>query len=388
MCNTNIKHLIFILLLFFSPSLEANSTDPIVPLVSTGSDCDLAAPGNFRVTDINGFQVSLAWDRVPDADHYFLQMVDRHTHGVVATLTSSKLTANLTFPYAGLFDVTISAVGVRCPPSIYTSIVERIGPIINEIVALGYSAGECQINQPEQVQCLFLSTEGLPRTIWYTILQGGAVIGRFNIHAFKDGPQFHLQYFEDPTYPAVKTKYEDFSNYPPSVWTCVPHDNNYSNHSAGSKVRFSMTCTSDTQNLFDLITPTSVEDGSIKLCFQYFDPTIRFATLRECSAPPGPPAPGPGDDPTKGGGRSTTTTPQPQSITNPFTDELLIRFGEQPGSPTGIQLFNLNGQAVSNRITTTDQEYSIPTSTLPAGLYLLRIDAEGSRRTYKVVKAQ
>jgi len=73
---------------------------------------------------------------------------------------------------------------------------------------------------------------------------------------------------------------------------------------------------------------------------------------------------------------------------NPFSEALEV-FLPASAETVSLQLYNLNGQQVLNQQFAGGQEqFSLPTSDLAPGFYMLRIEADGEIQTLKVVKSE
>lgn len=70
---------------------------------------------------------------------------------------------------------------------------------------------------------------------------------------------------------------------------------------------------------------------------------------------------------------------------NPFQSTLQIT-GLNPSVETNLQLFRYDGTLVLSQQSTTVQNYTIDTQNLPSGVYFLRTESEGVRKTYKLMK--
>lgn len=81
-----------------------------------------------------------------------------------------------------------------------------------------------------------------------------------------------------------------------------------------------------------------------------------------------------------------STAPDITICPNPVTDNLHIKLSaEFPLHNTELQVIDINGRIVL-QAAATDQETTLSVTTLPAGIYLLRVNSGGASRTVKFVK--
>ncbi|MDX1913184.1 MAG: T9SS type A sorting domain-containing protein, partial [Saprospiraceae bacterium] len=74
---------------------------------------------------------------------------------------------------------------------------------------------------------------------------------------------------------------------------------------------------------------------------------------------------------------------------NPFSDQLDVYLAFPNKTVANVQLVNLGGQIVVNELLQAGQEkFSLPTTHIAAGFYLLRVEADGVKQTFKVVKTE
>jgi len=345
--------------------------------------CNLPAPAGFRVTGVGAGKVALAWAPVEGAQAYYVMAIDANNQTIVDRQAVTATSATMNIPYGGTFNFTVAAwVGELCPPSTnLATIPGYIGPIIAELIDLGYSAGNCNNAPPSQPACLSFPVQSSSR--WYNILQGQSVIGRFQIEIVHTPGSFpRVRIGEDDAMPYVKTKYYDYVE---SKMICIPSDDYY--YAVVTSITFGLTCADNpSQDLFKMYFPLG-DPEQILICFEYLNSAITLGLATECWILPNGHD---GEDGANPGGRSASADNnllQPR-VTNPFSDHLHIAIPEGGQSPVRFQLFNLNGQLLLDQQFPARQEYNLPTADLPSGFYLLRIDAGGSKQTYKVVKTQ
>ena len=81
-----------------------------------------------------------------------------------------------------------------------------------------------------------------------------------------------------------------------------------------------------------------------------------------------------------------STSPDITICPNPVTDNLHIKLSaEYPSHNTELQVIDINGRIVL-QAAATNEETTLSVTTLPAGIYLLRVNSGGASRTVKFVK--
>ncbi|MCC6461428.1 MAG: T9SS type A sorting domain-containing protein [Saprospiraceae bacterium] len=343
------------------------------PSTAPPGPCDLAAPANLWVTGMGSTSVAIAWTPVAGAAGYMTRLTSQNSTASAAPLYVTGTTAVLQVPMPGLYTISVVAIAPGCPPSINA---RQIGPlylpIITELIAVGRSVGSCLDAGPDLIPCGQIPNS--PGEYWFSIKQNGHPIGRFMIELSPGTAGTSIRTGEDPNFAQVKTIGEKNGN-----WTCVPPALNVAQP---TKIRFADAC-SDGLIYFDLTFPETSTIDHIDFCFESPLEGITINKLLCSKSVPD----GPGQrasEPDDAGQQALQIR-----LNNPFSELLQIyQTGAEADQTIRFQLLNMAGHRLLDHTTATASEYLLPTTDLPAGFYLLRVESGTQAKTFKVVKGQ
>lgn len=335
------------------------------------NNCDLDAPGNFHITDIGADYVSVAWNPVQGAQAYYLKAISFNSAHVGDT-TVTTTNATLQLPPGGPYTLVLAAVAEGCPPSRNEAIIPDVITLVVDLIVTGRTMPESVVLLPTQ-QCY--SEDAPDGDFWFCVKQNNVVVGVFDIEL---NPIKHKVYNCTIDRPVSCGKAPVNS---PFIQAYIhdPNNNDIAPCAEGIIVRIKNMFQASL-NLFDLnfrgstanhlnlcVTPLTNGEGNYSYSLYKGMPGLRSSP--DASA-------------------FLLKEIMPVSIRNPFTENLEIQFPEPPSGPVRFQLFDLNGAPVFDQQFPAVQQYNLPTAGLPPGFYLLRTDAAGVSRTYKVVKAR
>lgn len=74
---------------------------------------------------------------------------------------------------------------------------------------------------------------------------------------------------------------------------------------------------------------------------------------------------------------------------NPFSESLQVTMGQATEGKVCLRLYSLEGQIVREQQFDAGQErFALSTAGLPAGFYMLRVEADGKSQSLKVIKSE
>lgn len=353
------------------PSARASDSEHLTPsYASVEGECDLPAPQNLVVTNVGPTFITINWSPGHTAAvSYNVRVKVRDQYGQWQLVIDSMYVYGTTFTALNLqpgryYRLEVAGICEREKGvSPYFSSVERLTLIIDLVPAFHYELPQkapvdCRMN------CLELGDIGVKQ--WFDVTRinsiGQVLFSRYQVWVDYDGRWKML-------------KVPD-SNYPGQTWPGSPVDDEelpppqtniqhaYILNESGEKV-----C----KVTFEIVS------GERRVCIASY---LRGYSVR-CIQP------NDGDADNQAAQRSGSvafsSTPV---VVNPFSDQLTIRIPElQPENPVVIHLFDSNGRIVSEQKIFTVQEFNLPTTHLPPGLYVLRIRSNQNTHTLKVIKS-
>ena len=341
-----------------------------IPLAVDSLGCDLPAPANFHITDIGTDFISVAWEPVQNADAYYLKAVSLNNSAIVADTTVTTTYATLQVPPGGPYDLILAAVAGGCPPSSRVATIPDVITLIVDLIVTGRTMPPNVILLPHAT-CY---TDEVPGdNFWFQVKLGYTVLGNFEI---KLNPSQSEEFDCHVNLPVSFGK--DSRSLSESLQAFIHENNSDKPPCAEGRIVRIKNLSPESHNLFDLDFDGS-NNNVLKLCVTPLS-NINYTyslwmEIGEWQSPRDAPS-------------QLQKNAIPVSIQNPFVENLDIQFPEPASSPVCFQLFDLNGAPVLNQQFPAVQQYNLPTAGLPPGFYLLRIDAAGVSRTYKVVKAR
>lgn len=328
----------------------------------------LPAPTNLQITGIGTTWITASWDAVPGAVSYRVTAVETSSNTIVSQFFAYTTNAQIDGLAPGTnYDIYVASVddagliGPNSSPENGTTIIIEL---VYEAPAPCYLLNEeCTAAAGNIVDCYFQPIPGsdISQPIYGEVMDGEGKRIRFKIyynyrtrHAVAN--QISSSSVPNPLIPGYVTPQEIII--PP-----VPEPNaTFLYATKGS----SPICKMEVEEINTF--------QSIRLIAKPVYETITFRTLL-C-----------GSD-QQSGGRQNNTIPENVAtiLNNPFTDELLI----QPASTASAtaRLYTLQGQLAARAdIPSETTRYRLPTIDLQSGIYLLRLESEGTVQTLKVVK--
>ncbi len=356
-----------------------------IALQVDSSQCNVTAPGNFHITEIGADFISTAWEPVQGAQAYYLKVVNSNTLTPVADTIVSNTHATLQVPPGGPYDLVLAAVAEGCPPSRNKAVIPDVRTLIVDLIVTGKVMPSTVIMLPT-TDCY---AEEVPSgTFWFKVRADNYTLGNFEIKLNPEQGEnsscyvnLPVSFGKDPRSQSESLQayiHEGNSDIPPCAEGLIVRIKNLS---------------PELHNLFDLYFEGS-SYNTLKLCVEPLSNIpYTYSLWREMSEvedeDQDDPEELPGEEQAERNAPSSQLKETiPVSIRNPFTENLEISMPEPPSGPIGFQLFDLNGVPVLDQQFPAVQQYNLPTAGLPPGFYLLRIDAAGVSRTYKVVKAR
>lgn len=365
------------------PRAEGADLEPnLVPLRVDSNYCDLDAPGNFHITEIGTNFISTAWEPVQGANAYYLKVVESGTLIPVADTTVTTTHATIQVPPGGPYDLILAAVAEGCPPSRGSAIIPDVFTLIVDLIVTGKTI-PANVGMIPTTECY---AEELPNgTFWFKVGIENHNLGNFEIKLNPEQGEnsscyvnLPVSFGKDPRSPSESLQayiHDQTGDIPPCAEGLIVRIKNLSPES---------------HDLFDLRFEGS-SYNTLKLCVEPLHNYPYTYSLWKQIAEDHDELPGevPGEGHAERNASSALQKATiPVSIRNPFTENLSVSIPEPASGPVCFQLFDLNGLPVLEQQFPAVQQYNLPTTGLPPGFYLLRIDAAGVSRTYKVVKAR
>lgn len=354
-----------------------------IPLSADSNGCDLKAPANFHITEIGTNFISTAWEPVQGANAYYLKVVESGTLIPVADTTVTTTHATIQVPPGGPYDLILAAVAEGCPPSRGSAIIPDVFTLIVDLIVTGKTI-PANVGMIPTTDCY---AEEVPNgNFWFKVKYGNYTLGNFEI---KLNPQ---QGQNSSCYVSLPVSFGKDPRYSSETLQAYIHEESFDIPpcAKGLIVRIKHLYP-ESQNLFDLYFEGS-SYNTLKLCVEPLTnlPYTYSLWIEESIIDEEDPEelPGGGDSGERNAPSVVQNETIPLSIRNPFTENLTISIPKPDAGTIRFQLFDLNGTRVLEQQFPAVQQYNLPTTGLPPGFYLLRIDAAGVSRTYKVVKAR
>lgn len=365
-----------------TPANGAGMETRILPVPLDSNPCDLAAPGNFHITDMGTNFISTAWEPVQGAQAYYLKVVNSDTWAPITDTTVTTTSVTMQVPAGGPYHLILAAVSEGCLPSRNTAIIPDVFTLIVDLIVTGRTMPQSTFILPEETCYAVEAPDG---TFWFRINYGNNVLGNFEIKLNPSQAEGSSCLINLPV---------SFGKDPRSLLESLQayiHENNddIPPCAKGRVVRIK-NLSPELHDLFDLDFDGS-STNTLKLCVTPLSNTnytySLWMELHEDPIEDSDTAQGDGSDERNNVSHKQEKT-MTLSIRNPFTENLEIQMPEPAPGSVRFQLFNLNGIPVLDQQFPAVQQYNLPTAGLPPGFYLLRTDAAGVSRTYKVVKAR
>lgn len=349
------------------------------------NECDLDTPDRFWVTEIGVDFISVEWDPVPGAQRYFLEVFESNTSNVITSASVTTTFATLYVPPGGTYDIKLSAVAEGCPPSSNYVMIQDIIALIIDLTINGRSLPACTEEIPVTPNGdLIWPTDPTPASIWFRIDRNGIPISAYEITIspisdsgsgcsgegqINIGQSANIRPGTNSFAIIQGAQFEEL--YPPCY--------------SGIQRVLIQTSVFQVVNLFKLnLSGMTTNGGTINVANMVGE-NYSYVFLNKTCGPPPPPF--------QGGEESRSATfikdvSSPISIQNPFTDHIQIYTPQPAPALVTFQIFSLNGSTVLEQQYPASHEYKLPTTSLPPGFYLLRMETDGISRTFKMVKAQ
>ena len=338
----------------------------------TTDTCDLAAPTNFHVQAIGTTWVTLAWiPTVPGVDHRVKTF--RSSDGllvsnvVVPPFMSPSLTVNGLQPGETYYS-TICAICPDGTDSKYKSITPDWDTIITELIVSGISSsqgnGSCGISMMGNY-CEFPLTGAVSI---YKVSHGNSSFGRqFNVRKTNNSNG-------DPVIRTIVT-----SESHPYVFRIDDKDGNSIGVVGKTFQVFFQDLLIASYELYEHL-------GVGRMIWTAGQ--TGYKIVRLTAGPNGL------SEPPTGASRLRDESSEAQALQafaapNPFSDVLDVYLDQIAAEQVNLQLYNLSGQKVMDKQFAGGQDqYSLSTTGLSAGFYMLRIEADGVIQTLKVIKSE
>lgn len=370
------RKIFLLVLLGLSPFLVlGNASVPVlaksVSFSVTTDTCDLAAPTNFHVQSIGATWVTLAWiPTVPTADHRV--KIFRSSDGslignvVIPAFQAPSTTFNNLVP-GETYNATVCAICQDGTDSKYKATISEFDTIIHDLIVSGISPIEgsatCTIDSSGE-ECDFS-------------LNGSTNVFRVQRKTGSPYRQFNV---EKPTGLKSKIAVITIPATPPFEFFIDGQPGNPNGPVEGEI--FDVKIQSLTIATFEMYEYNSI--GRLRWISgsPYFQITRVTADPNSLSKPPNGYI----------GQRDEFSTEEQALATyvapNPFSENLDV-FLAQSATEVNLQLYNLSGQKViAQQFAGEQEQYTLHTTGLAPGFYMLRIEADGAVQTLKVIKSE
>lgn len=378
---------------FWAPPVYASRADAALSDISRceaepNDGCDLEAPDNFRVTDLTPTSVSLAWDSVHNAAAYRVQVFEAGTTILITQAIVTTTSAQLTVPSGMLFDISVVAIGAGCPPSRNASWLLKIGVIIVDLIAEVTGSPGIEFDEvlPDGDGCYEAPLTA--DAYWFDVYRGiPSNANRYEIAINNADSMPGLNACPNDgdiriwkaAASAVKINglwTDPVGLSPANGWNNPPVCNT-------PLIRIREKVGSAFTDLYEV--QISGANEGISVCFKplmedFKKYGIKFWKLSDAPDMIGSKA--------NWALRNAGAPDSGPFVISPFQDNLHINLppNADPGRPTTIRLFDLQGRLLRMETTAISGALRLPAADLVPGIYLLLVENGGDRRTFKVAK--
>ncbi len=414
--KTNSLPILVAIYLFGSIALFATNSPAIVTpsfgtptLEGVESACNLPAPENFHVTAITSMSISAAWNSVPGAQQYYLELYEAGGSTAIHSVFVQDTFGTVPVSKPGYYDLYVSAVAPGCRPSENRAIVPNLGVIIAELT-LDFAPTIQGLPVHRSV------SEGCFTVPFKNIAENNAEYGFQVLYAPADGPADVSNYLIDldamGANPELKVGHD---------LTEVPSQGGFSTYAKGRnldgwglpsvpnleemRVYDPNWGEGDDAHIYSVYFEKTgnPSDPKLQVCFCRNVPETEpyqiqfFSSLNlgeegayyteHCQGDLALPGPGAGNNSAVGRSAAAGGVLSNQfTVLNPFLESLHIVSTYTGDDMVILRLFDLNGRLVAEQKGPAAQEYDLPTSQLTPGMYVLRIENGDTYQTFKVVK--
>ncbi|MBL7776459.1 MAG: T9SS type A sorting domain-containing protein [Saprospiraceae bacterium] len=373
-----------------SQSLAASDACPLANCpdqraAPAGDNCDLPAPGQFRVVNLGPSSVSLSWQAVPRAQAYEVKAFESGTQNLVAFTTVTTTQASLPLASGMKVDISVGGIAENCAPSRNVSWLHFIGVIIVDLIADRQQTNP-NISELTTESCFDVPWSGA-ESYWFDVYKGNpANFNRYEISSNTQGATCgpDLRIWGVPNNTGEPNQEEEswtelFKTRPYAYLNAEWHQAPFC---GGTTIRIKEMESAGPKDLYD-VHLSFKETGQLEVCFSSLLPLgqsqvygIKFYAA--------------GGSNDLGGSTTDTDTANPKlslaTVISPFHDQLTVLLAPGAASPVRAQVFDLHGQLLIQASLPPAERFSLPANQLSAGMYVLRLTVDGVGQTFKVIK--
>lgn len=359
--------------ILFSIGLLFSGVAPVMaakvnPAKGQALRCDLPAPENFQIVSTTSNSVTLSWDPVPGAVAYEVRAYSLNSPSpfqfqIVTGTTATFNNLNPNFVYR--FEV--AGICENDDRGEWASIEGKPTGIVLDLVPDRHGTPELkEVSADPGTLSTYTLDWVVGDSYWFEIKANGTSYSRYTIVV--PDPSFMGDF-------SIAKESEYLITYPYGFRSFIGWMGPFLADNA-EFIRICYGYNPDNSAIGD-VTINLGMPNTFKFTWNNLNPSYSFKLFKRASA-------GLKSNEDRQGSDHDVSTDL-QISPNPFQSTIQIT-GLNPAVETDLHLFRYDGALVLSQQSTAVQNYNLPTSDLPAGVYFLRTSAEGVQKTHKLVK--